>query len=161
LTPRTQIIPVRLGTPTRTSGKGFTFRPPLVPIHIASDETWSTESRSWPEHSAKIYSALVDTGADHCGIDRSVAAEIGAKSVGSGYTHHWIGTDEDVPFVAIQIVIRPGVIFVVEAAVNDSRGRGQQWDAVLGRDFLSNCRLYVDGPSSRYHLEWTETSTPK
>jgi Aspartyl protease len=161
LTARTQIIPIRLGTQTRTLGKEFTYRPPLVPIHIASDEAWSSGFGTWPKYGAKLYYALVDTGADHCGIDRSVAAEIGAKAIGNGYMHHWIGTDENVPFVKIQIVILPGVVFDAEAAVTDSRGRGQQWDAVLGRDFLSNCRLYVDGPASRYHLEWTETSTPK
>src|SRR5712675_906879 len=138
MTERKQTIEVKLGTPIR-SGNEFTYRPPLVSIYIASDETWSIErgkSGIWPERTTKVYSALIDTGADYCGLDRSVAEEIGAKAIGAGYTHHWAGTDENVTFVSIQIVIPPGIIFVAEAALNDSRSRGQQWDVVLGRDFL-------------------------
>jgi hypothetical protein len=160
---RKQIIPVRLGTPTRNGGSEFTFCPPLVAINIASDQEWTKESGQWPRdiNPHKRY-ALIDTGADHSAIDRAVAAEIGAVPIGSGYTNTWIGTDENVPFVKLQIVIPPRVLYGGEAAIKDSRWRGQQWDVVLGRDFLQFCCLWVDGRSCRYHLEYfgDETSPP-
>jgi len=151
---RKQIIKVWLGGPVRASGAEFTYRPPLVSVHIASDETWSIESGVLPSHSTKRYSALIDTGADYCALDPSVSEEIGARSAGSGLMHNWVGTDEKVVFVQIQIVIRPSVGFDAQAALKDFRSQGQPWDVVLGRDFLRYCRLYVDGRAARYHLHW-------
>jgi len=151
-----QVIPVRLGASTRSGAGGFTYRPPLVSVHLASDRDWSSERDTWPKHSATTYSALIDTGSDYCGLDQAVADEIEAKPFGNGVVHNWAGTEESVGIASIQIVIPPCIVFVAEVALSDFRGKGQQWDVVLGRDFLKNCRLLVDGPTARYHLEWRQ-----
>lgn len=146
-------IPVVLGSPRAGSAADFAGRPPLTAVHIAAAEAW--DGITMPTHDGLHYAALIDTGAESTAIDELVARKLGAATLGHAKVHGWKGTASDAEIVRVQIVFPTvNAVFAAAAAVRDFRGDGQPWDVILGRSFLANCLLTVDGPRAAYSLKW-------
>lgn len=148
------IIPVALARPRSGANSDFSGRPPTILVYAASDIDWTTTSPRGPVHNRQFYCALLDTGTDGIAIDETIAVSLKAPKVRSASVHGWMGTAQ-ADIVKIQL-IEPtnNIVFDTEAAVRDFRGAGEPWEIILGRLFLKRCRLTIDGPQSKYALEW-------
>jgi predicted aspartyl protease len=147
-------IKVMLGNAT-CSGTDFVTRPPLIFVRVGADTNFDPAIPAWPSTNGKLYYALLDTGATNTAIDQAAANEIGAIISGTARLHGWKGGETHAQVTKIQIVLsEAGAVFCDCAAIRDFRGEGQSWDVLLGRTFLKHCHFGVDGPNSRYYLDW-------
>ena len=150
-------IPVYLAPPRAGSTPDFAGRSPVSDVHVANDPDWSDAGLELPNHNGRLYQAMIDTGTDSTALDQTIAREINAPTVMTGIAHGWVGTDNAVDIVQVQIVIPSiNIVFGAAAAVRDFRGDGQTWDIILGRSFLQHCQLTVDGPRAAYSLAWVQ-----
>jgi Retroviral aspartyl protease len=143
-----------LGRPRSGAANIYATRPPIIHIYVAYDKTWNCRSDGLPNHSAQSFDALLDTGADGTSIDSMLATQIGAETTKRAVVHGHTG-NQIFSGTRVQIVIPTAqVVFCDDAVINDFRGAGSPWDAILGRSFLHHCKMQVDGPAERYYLEW-------
>lgn len=148
-------IPVFLTTPLYKPADPFIDGCPVIYVYATYDPDWVYgQSTEPPRHEKRSYAAMLDTGAQSIGIDARLAAELGAKPIRKGTAYGWVGTDNNVQIVSLQIIVpETGFVICGEASVHDFSGPHQQWDIILGRPFLRCCHLTVDGPRSKYLLE--------
>ena len=142
-------IRVFMGRAPSGQTDGFVHSPPTTTVHIARE--------SLAQHNNDVFFALVDTGADYIGIDKSVVEMLALRTAGNGIGRGAFGMQAGLQYVHISLIFPgAGIHFEVpQAAVIDFRAQGQTFDVLLGRCFLRHCRLTVDGPNSNYDLEWT------
>jgi predicted aspartyl protease len=148
-------IPINLGDCRPGAVNDFAGRPPVTAVHVACDAHWSTSKKDLPNHNGEKYLALIDTGAEATAIDAVVAARIGAKPVHNAIVHGMNAAGVAAKGTDVQIIFPScNLVFAARAVIRDFRAAGQTWDLILGRSFLKNCRLTVDGPNELYQLEW-------
>lgn len=102
---------------------------------------------------------LVDTGASMSAVDRDVARGLSLPSHGAAV---WravtdLGESHTAPlrrgFLQLGEDARHWELDLIEAANLRHRVEGYQVVALIGWDFLDQCRLTVDGPSRTFSLE--------
>jgi hypothetical protein len=101
---------------------------------------------------------IVDTGASMSAVDRDVARALGLPTHGAAQWH--AVTDSDRPhtsalrraFLSLGEDPRHWQLDLVEVANLKHRVEGYQVVALLGWDFLDQCRLEVDGPARTFSL---------
>lgn len=102
---------------------------------------------------------VVDTGASMSAVDQQVARELGLPTHGAAI---WravteLGEPHAAPlrrgFLQLGDDARHWEIDLIEAPNLRHRVEGYQVVALLGWDFLDQCRLTVDGPSRTFSLE--------
>jgi hypothetical protein len=147
-------IPVFLGAPRRGQPDDFAYKPPIVHVHVASDQAWNIDSGRGPEHNGVTYSALLDTGADSTVIDPEVARHlpnaVKHRALLSGF-----GDASAVEGVDVQIFFpAANIVFPERAAISSLKSSGATFDLVLGRTFLRNCCFKCDGLRGLYTLRW-------
>jgi len=94
-------------------------------------------------------SALVDTGASHSMVDRSIPQNLGISTVGE--TTLWSATHSDVPSQMFDVTFIILADFVKEVQCLESDFSGRPFMAIIGRDILAGCVLVYTG--------WTNTFT--
>ncbi len=149
-------IPVLLGKARPSAVGDFADRPPIVKVNIACEHGWTRASGRLPKHIHRSFFALIDTGAEGTVIDVVTAHQIGAELMHKA-TIHVINESSSARGADIQVLLpKAGIVFECRAVVADLRSAGNTWGLILGRPFLSHCRLLVDGPKMRYQLHWVE-----
>lgn len=137
------------------AGTDFATRPPVILVGLAAHQELDPSRPTWPASNGKLYYAVIDTGATNTAIDQTAAKEIGATVYRYTRVHGWKGGESETEVTKIHVLLsEAGAVFCDEAAIRDFRGDEQHFDLLLGRTFLRYCRFSLDGPNSRYHLEW-------
>lgn len=163
----------------RTAGcRSHAPRGPVEPFSRACDDRAVSRTRASPIHGL-LYPAygplvrgrlvgpggvstaglvLCDTGASMSAVDRDVARSLALPSPGAA-TWQGIGGDGAglAPLRRVRVVIEPDArqweLDLIETANLRSRIAGYTLVALLGWDFLDQCKLTIDGPARTFHLE--------
>jgi hypothetical protein len=142
-------IPVILGKARAGTPDNFIGRPPVVAVHVTPDLSDA------PKHNGRLYHALIDTGAECTAVGAHVAAEIGVQPSGTAIVHGLDGMHPEVQGAKVQVIFPVAdLAFATRAPILDFRSGGQTFDLILGRSFLRNCRLLLDGPRQQYEIVW-------
>ncbi len=140
-------IAVVRGKSRSGSADDFVGCPPVAYVHVAAGAQMT--------HDGTVYEALIDTGSDVTVISEEVVKKIGATLTGNGVVRGFGGSRAGVQRAYVNIIFpTAGLSFQApNAGVLDLKSVGT-FDVILGRAFLSHCRLTVDGPNGDYQLEW-------
>jgi len=100
--------------------------------------------------------ALVDTGASASCIDRRLCAQAGLPAVDQLQLAGVFGPEATTAHVGKIRVPSLGLEAFGKFAAVDLQGGGQPHFALLGRDFLSLCKMMYDGQSGRVEISIAE-----
>lgn len=110
-----------------------------------------------PEPAPQIVTALVDTGASSCAVDRSVIEALDLSPTGSATVHTPSSGVDGHPMnmydVALHLVHpESGHVLSRALPVLESRLDHQGFQMLLGRDLLESCLLVYDGATKTFAL---------
>ena len=123
---------------------------PRVGLVIARPEMLPIPEGETPYHRTDV-NALIDTGADFCGIRNSLAAEMSLQAV----DFQWFGNSSGGEYHAIYLV---DMIFYEDGLRRPTRVAGCNFsrsvEFLIGRHFLATARFAYDGIAGTYELEF-------
>jgi len=136
-----------------TGGQRLAYIGPSLAVDIGFDASHHHASTTPPTPGAKGVSALVDTGANQCCIDATLAMQLQLPIVNQVKVSGVHGAAmANMHLAQIHVPSLNQTIWGHFIGA-DLTGGGQAHRAILGRDFLRNYKMTYDGPSGLVTLE--------
>ena len=147
-------LTVVLGEPRNGAERDFVSCPPTIYVRVIPQ----LERGRAATGSSKLYSVLLDTGAEFCAIDELLVNEINAPE-GRRATVHGFGQNALSTSIRVSIYSPCGRIqHNTDLIVQPSIRQNLNVDVILGRSFLKYCKLEINGPKTEYKLSWPTSS---